>query len=123
MGDPEIRPVIEYLNRYLHDLNLALTSGTGVVTSRTFQTEVTADYVTTGNFDHEIVVCNNTVDITITLQSLTSDAQVSVTRAGTGGVTIDGNGATIIGESTQEMPDQYDVANLTGSSVEWVLKS
>lgn len=114
---------LDYLNRFLHDLWFGLTNGTGIAGGRTVQIEVTADYTTTGRFDHEIVVCNNTSAITVTLQTLVEGQQVSVTRAGTGAVTIDGNGSTIIGESTQSLPDQYDVANMTATTVEWVLKS
>ena len=87
-----------------------------------YQTEVTADYTTTGSYDQEIVICNNTSAITITLQLLIAEKRVTVIRAGTGAVTIDGDGATITGVSTQTLPLQYDAADMTASSVEWLLK-
>ena len=49
-------------------------------------------------------------------------ARVTVIRAGTGAVLVDGDGATIIGAATQNMPAQYDAADLIASDTEWVLK-
>ena len=88
----------------------------------TFNTNIEGDYITTGNFQHETVICNNTVPITVTLQLREQGERVTVIRAGTGAVLIDGNGSDIIGEPTQVMPAQYDAADLIASSVEWVLK-
>ena len=47
---------------------------------------------------------------------------MTVIRGGTGLPTIDGDGNTIIGEATQELPTQYDVANMVGGATEWLLR-
>ena len=86
-----------------------------------FQQEVTADYTTTGKHDYEIVICNNTTPITITLHTLVAQDRVSVVRAGVGRVTVDGNGFNIIGDSTLVLPTQYDAPLLVASSTEWLL--
>jgi len=85
------------------------------------QHEVTADHTVTGEFNHEIVVCTNTVDITVTMPGLTEGLQVTVIRAGTGGVTVDGDGTNIIGAATQILGAQYDAPHMIGSSSEWLL--
>jgi len=97
---------------YFEDVIHRLISG--------FQQPVTADYQTTGNHDWEVVICNNTSDITITLHPLIEGDKVSVIRANTGAVTIDGNGFTIIGESTQAIALQYDAPLLVASKTEWL---
>jgi hypothetical protein len=85
-------------------------------------TKVTSvDYATTGLYDHETVVCTNTTPITITLQTLAESERVTVVRAGTGAVRVDGDGATIIGNAIQNMPSRYDAADLMASDTEWVL--
>lgn len=86
-----------------------------------FQQEVTEDYTTTGNHDYEIVKCNNTTPITITLHKLVANDRISVIRAGTGSVLLDGNGFNIIGFPTLFLPTRYDAPLLVASSIEWLL--
>ena len=81
----------------------------------------TADYSTTGLYGHEIVVCDSASPITVTLHTLKRGSRVTVIRAGTGAVTIDGDGTNITGSPTQSLPSQYDAAELIGASTEWVL--
>ena len=90
--------------------------------SRVFQTEVSSNYTITGDFTHEIVICTNTSAITITMPLHYEEAQATVIRGGTGGVTIDGNGTNIVGEATQAIPLQYDAAHMFGTSTEWALR-
>lgn len=70
----------------------------------------------------DVIVCTNTADIVISLP-LTPDvnSRVSVARAGTGGVTVSGNGEVILGEVSQVMPQQWDMADMMYTSVGWVL--
>lgn len=86
-----------------------------------FQQEVTGDYTTTGKHDYEIVICNNTTPITVTLHTLVATDRVSVVRANTGPVTVDGNGFNIVGDSTLVLPARYDAPLLVASSIEWLL--
>lgn len=66
--------------------------------------------------------CTNTSAITITLPADPPvNGRISIIRAGTGAVTIDGNGETITGETTQILPSQYDAADLVYGSTEWLL--
>lgn len=65
------------------------------------------DYTTKGN---EIIICTNTTDITITLNSTPEDTeQVHVVRQNTGGVTISG---TINGDSTLQIGQRYSSPHL-----------
>ena len=86
-----------------------------------FQTETTVSYSTTGKYQHEIVVCTNTSGITITMQAIVEGKEVTVIRAGTGAVTVDGNGTNITGAATQVIPVQYDAPHMIATSSEWVL--
>ena len=81
--------------------------------------EVTSSYNIAGV--GATVLCNNTTPITITLPTLVNGGKVSVIRANTGGVTIDGNGENIIGEATQILPSRYDTSRLIGSALGWFL--
>lgn len=94
----------------------------------TVQVSTATSYTVTGQNGHEIVTCTNAsgVDITITLATLAEKDEVTVIRKGAGvknagGVTIDGNGATILGESTQTLPLQYDAPHMLALSDEWGL--
>ena len=49
-------------------------------------------------------------------------AEVTVIRGGIGGVTVDGNGANILGLATQSLPMQHDAAHMFGKSSEWGLR-
>ena len=83
--------------------------------------ETSTDLTTASASRTQTIICNNTSAITITLQPLRSGDRVTVVRAGTGAVTLDGNGTNIIGASTQIMPTQYDAAHLIASTIEWLL--
>jgi len=85
-------------------------------------TPVTADYTSLGGEAHELIVCNNTDPITITLNTLQINHRVTVVRGNTGTVTIDGDGALVHGEATQVMPSRYDSADLIGTAIGWLLK-
>jgi len=89
-----------------------------------FQSEVSSNYTISGDFDHEIVTCTNSAgtNITITLPKHYEEAEVTVTRGGTGGVTIAGNGTNILGLANQFLPLQHDSANMYGTSTQWALK-
>ena len=70
----------------------------------------------------QLVVCTNTTAITVTLPaSPTANTRVGVVRAGTGAVTVDGNGETIIGATTQTLPLQYDAMQLVYFNDEWLV--
>tara|TARA_R100000049_G_C1886119_1_gene40803 strand:+ start:145 stop:546 length:402 start_codon:yes stop_codon:yes gene_type:complete len=111
---------LRYFQKVVYDLWLR-TGGSSDNISAT-QVDTAVSYTTTGAFFHEIVNCTNTTTITITLQDRVENDRVTIIRGGIGGVTVDGNGETIIGESTQNMPRQYDAADLVATSSEWVLK-
>lgn len=87
-----------------------------------FTIRVSGDYQVTGLYDHEIVIATGTEAQTITMPPLVLDQRVTVIREGTGLPTIDGNGTNITGESTQELPTIYDVANMFGGVTEWLLR-
>jgi len=71
----------------------------------------------------DTLVCTNTSAVTITLPASPAlNSRISVIRAGTGAVTISGNGETILGESTQSMPSQYDAADMVYTSTGWLLE-
>lgn len=82
--------------------------------------EISGDYTTTGNYNHETVICNNSSAITVTLQSLNLGDKVTIIR-GNGAVTINGGGSTVVGSSTHSLATRYDAASLTASSSEWLL--
>ena len=88
-----------------------------------FQVETAIDYSVTGDFDREVVVTTNAIgtSITITMPVFYETANVEIIRAGLGQVTIDGNGTDITGLAMQDLPMQYDAANMLGSASEWVL--
>ena len=70
----------------------------------------------------DVVVCTNTSAITITLPIAPDlNSRIEVIRAGTGAVTIGGNGETILGETTQTIPLQYDSANMLYTNSGWLL--
>lgn len=110
---------LRYFQKVVYDLWLRSGGSTDGVSTKLV--DVTADYTTTGDFSLEIVNCINTVAITIALQTLFEGQRVRIIRAGTGAVTVNGNGATIIGENTQVMRKQYNDFDLVATSVEWVL--
>jgi hypothetical protein len=84
--------------------------------------EVTADYTTTGERNEETVICNNTGSITVTLHTLVAKNRVTVIRAGTGAVTVDGDAANISGAGTQSLAAQYDAVDMVASTTEWLKK-
>jgi len=70
----------------------------------------------------DIIVCTNTTAITVTLPADPPlNARVTVIRASTGEVTIDGNGELILGETTQSMPLPCDAADLVFTTEGWLL--
>jgi hypothetical protein len=92
-----------------------------VLNTLTYDVNVDADYIVSGLVLNETVICNNTSPITVTMPARVEGRQVTVVRAGTGAVTIDGNGVNIIGNATQVLPAQYDAADMIASATEWVL--
>jgi hypothetical protein len=87
----------------------------------TYQTSVSSDYTITGDFDLEVVECTNTTPIIITMPNHYESARATIIRNGIGRVTINGNGTNILGLATQDLPMQYDAADLIGLSSEWGL--
>jgi len=86
-----------------------------------FSASQTADYTLSGNIGHERVICANTTAITITLNPKPKDLEeFTIKRAGTGAVTIDGNGNTMDGKSTVALK-LYDGPNgiYTDAAAEW----
>jgi hypothetical protein len=81
-------------------------------------TLITSDYTAVGP---AYIVCNNTSAVTVTLPVLAANVTITVVRANTGSVTIDGDGATITGSATQTLPLRYDAAALLGTTLEWLL--
>ena len=69
----------------------------------------------------DIIICNNIVPIIITLHPIQVSDPVTVIRAGIGEVTIDGDGALIMGEPTQILPLIGDAADLIGTTIGWRL--
>ena len=65
------------------------------------------------------LVCTNTGAATITLTGFAIGASVQVIRTDAV-VTIDGSGTLINGQATQQLPSQWDAANLLLTSVGWV---
>lgn len=104
------------------ELTVALQEAFETVrTTLSYSTNVTEDYQVTGQFLHETVICNNTSAVTVTLPARTEGARVTVIRAGTGAVTINGDGTNIVGSATKALATQYDADELIASSTEWVL--
>jgi len=88
-------------------------------------TEVTTDYTAAGSLGTEKILCNSGSSITVDLPADPSDLTViEVVRAGTGAVTIDGNGNTINGASTQSVASQYDCTTVEWFEdiSEWIIK-
>ena len=69
----------------------------------------------------DIIICNNIVPIVITLHPLVVSDPVTIVRANIGTVTIDGDGALIMGQPTQKLPLVGDAADLIGTSIGWKL--
>lgn len=81
----------------------------------------TADYTVTGMYNHEIVICDSASLITVTLSALNLNDRVTVIRAGTGAVTVDGAAAELIrGVATYSIPARYDNVELVAAVSEWV---
>ena len=78
-----------------------------------FRTVITADYSVTGEVAREVVVCNNTSSVTVTMVASPSDGdQVLVTRCNSGSVTVSFNGKTdISGGSTKVLLSVGDSLN------------
>ena len=47
---------------------------------------------------------------------------ITVIRANTGAVTVDGDGTDISGSATQVIAAQYDSVDILGTTLEWLLK-
>lgn len=74
---------------------------------------ITADF-NVPQFDGELfLLCTNTSSITITHTNKPKDkSHLIVVRAGSGAVSISGNGKTINGLTSQNLPSQYDVMDV-----------
>ena len=68
-----------------------------------------------------IIICNNIVPIIITLHPIQVSDPVTIVRANIGRVTIDGDGALIMGQPTQILPLPGDAADLIGTDIGWKL--
>jgi len=137
-SDPEINPVINYLNRFLHDLFIrsgggedlldsteqALTSSNSRVSRNAakinalekvdFEVEpITADFTT---FRNQIIICKNTSSINVTLdpQALQDDI-VTIKRRGAK-VTIIG---TINGKTDLVINVKQNAPKLAFDGVDW----
>ena len=69
----------------------------------------------------DIIICNNIVPIVITLHPIQVSDPVTIVRANIGKVTIDGDGALIMGQPTQMLPLVGDAADLIGTDIGWKL--
>lgn len=68
-----------------------------------------------------IIICNNTDPIVITLHPIQVSDPVTIVRANIGTVTIDGDGALIMGQPTMLLPLPGDAADLIGTDIGWRL--
>jgi hypothetical protein len=96
--------------------------GSNVAQAR-IEERITGDYtVPTAPPQGVTILCDNTTPITVSLPPALKGLEVTVIRGNTGSVTIDGAGATILGQTTQKLPSRYDAADLIGTdSAEWFL--
>ena len=83
---------------------------------------------TTLNDTHNIVLADNTVDVTVTLPAASSNTDktyyIMKTDSGTAIVTIDGNGAeTINGQTTVVLYIQYDAIRIVSDGSNWFIIS
>ncbi|HMA77698.1 MAG TPA: hypothetical protein VKP88_00985 [Candidatus Paceibacterota bacterium] len=83
--------------------------------------EVDAD-TTLEPISYQLLICTNTSPITLTVNDTPTTRDVLIVKAaGTGQVTIDGNGKNIDGNSTLILTTQYSAPNLvfTTAAGEW----
>lgn len=97
-----------------------ITLGCGGNSEGATQTNGTStDYTSRAEVGHEVIICTNTSDITITLNPVHKDSdRVTVKRQSTGGVTVVG---TIDGESSIILEPRYTAPQLvyTDAAGEW----
>jgi len=113
LEDPEIEPVIRYLNRFLHDLwirtgggfddTLALKEGlrqfedlpaTEFIPKERQRITTAINYST---LENDVVIC--TADLTIFLNDTPDDKELVTINSGNNQITINGNSKTISGET------------------------
>lgn len=116
-----VRPDADLRNR-ISDLELGSISVNPVTGETEYSIQTAVSYQVTGSFDHEIVTVTAAGATTVTMPPLILDQRTTVIREGAGLPTIDGNGVNILGEATQELPTQYDVANMVGGTTEYLLR-
>lgn len=75
---------------------------------------VTTDYSVPQTSNPQLMVCENTVPITVTLPPMAAGMDIMVVRNSTGAVTVDGGGELIFGAATQILPLQYDSLSIMG---------
>lgn len=98
------------------------TKGWQLVASPALVTVIATNTTSLG-VPHQLIICNNTSAITVTLHSLAVGGKVDVARVNTGAVTVDGGGANIIGRSKINLLSRYDVVNIFALDAEWILDS
>lgn len=133
--DPEIGPVVHYLNRFLHDLFLAVTNGTGdagaesindifgagiAETKKLNIVELTAGGTAITTTGDELIVCNNTAQATVTLNASPDDGEDCVVARRDAKVIVSG---AINGGSTFTINGQYSSMHFKFSidAAEWVI--
>lgn len=100
--------------------------GTGILTWATpggtrSVVEKTADYTLA---DNDVVLCNNTTDITLTLPAAASSTgkHYTIVNINTGKVIIDGNSAELIsGQLTQVIQEQFGVMRIICDGTAWYI--
>lgn len=103
----------------LTELDARVTQNTNDITNLDFDT-LTVTSSTTLNNDNQIVLCNNTADITITLPIETRENQILIIKKlNTGLVTI--SGGTIDGNSSLIIFHKYDASRIVFTGSEWYL--
>lgn len=103
----------------LTELDARVTQNTNDITNLGFDT-LTVTSSTTLNNDNQIILCNNTSDITITLPIETRENQILIIKKlNTGLVTI--SGGTIDGNSSLIIFHKYDAPRIVFTGSEWYL--
>lgn len=98
------------------EIDMAMLSSSGSGVNELMVISASGDYTTTGS---QIVVCTNTSDIVVTLNSTPDDTeQVHIIRQNTGGVTVNGN---INGGTSLTIGQRYSSPHLiyTTDAAEW----
>ena len=135
MQDPEIGPVIHYLNRFLHDLWIADSGGTGSIGDETINdifgagiaetkklniVELVAGGTALNTTGDELIVCNNTAQATVTMNASPDDGEDCVIARRNAKVIVSG---AINGGSTFQINGQYSSMHFKFyiNTAEWII--